>query len=80
MSGITIGAEEVTQNTLTTLASFPDRTLQAENVIWGGNDIDGYHTSHLIKTSMTNLGDSDMGAATNRATTFLGDCSLYRQR
>lgn len=71
MSGITIGAEEVTQNTLTTLASFPDRTLQAENVIWGGNDIDGYHTSHLIKTSMTNLGGSDMGAATNRATTFL---------
>ena len=71
MSGITIGAEEVTQNTLTTLASFPDRTLQAENVIWGGNDIDGYHTSHLIKTSMTNLGGSDMGPATNRATTFL---------
>jgi len=70
MAGITIGAEEVTQNTLSTLASFPDRTLQAENVIWGGNDIDGYHTSHLIKTSMTNLGASDMGPATNMATTF----------
>ena len=70
MSGITIGAEEVTQNTLNVLASFPDRTLQAENVIWGGNDIDGYHTSHLIKTSMTNLGASDMGPSTNRATTF----------
>ncbi|MGB2287633.1 MAG: ester cyclase [Porticoccaceae bacterium] len=71
MSGITIGAEEVTQNTLSTLASFPDRTLQAENVVWGGNDIDGYHTSHLIKTSMTNLGGSDMGPATNMETTFL---------
>ena len=71
MAGITVGAEEVTQNTLTTLASFPDRTLGAENVIWGGNDIDGYHTSHLIKTSMTNLGASDMGPPSNKKTTFL---------
>jgi len=71
MAGITMGAEEVTQNTLTTLASFPDRTLTAENVIWGGNDIDGYHTSHLIKTSMTNLGASDMGPPTYQAATFL---------
>jgi len=71
MAGITIGAEEVTQNTLITLGSFPDRTLGAENIIWGGNDIDGYHTSHLIKTSMTNLGASDMGPATGRPATFL---------
>ena len=71
MAGITIGAEEVTQNTLITLGSFPDRTLVAENVIWGGNDIDGYHTSHLIKTSMSNLGASDMGPATAHSATFL---------
>jgi len=71
MAGITIGAEEVTQNTLITLGSFPDRTLVAENVIWGGNDIDGYHTSHLIKTSMSNLGASDMGPATAQSATFL---------
>ena len=71
MAGITIGAEEVTQNTLITLGSFPDRTLKAENVIWGGNDINGYHTSHLIKASMCNLGDSDMGPATDRPATFL---------
>jgi len=71
MAGVTIGAEEVTQNTLTTLASFPDRTLGAENIIWGGNDTEGYHTSHLIKTSMTNLGSSDMGPATGNQATFL---------
>ena len=70
MAGITIGAEEVTQNTLITLASFPDRTLGAENIIWGGNDTDGFHTSHLIKTSMTNLGSSDMGPATGNQATF----------
>lgn len=70
LAGVTIGAEEVTQNTLSTLAAFPDRTLHAENIIWGGNDIDGFHSSHLIKTSMTNLGSSDMGPATKRSATF----------
>ena len=70
LAGVTIGAEEVTQNTLSTLATFPDRTLHAENIIWGGNDIDGFHSSHLIKTSMTNLGSSDMGPATKRSATF----------
>jgi len=77
MAGITIGAEEVTQNTLITLASFPDRTLGAENIIWGGNDTNGFHTSHLIKTSMTNLGSSDMGPATGNQATFFCNSSLY---
>ena len=66
LAGMTIGAEEVTQNTLNTLAAFPDRTLHADNIIWGGDDEVGFHTSHLISTSMTNLGDSELGPATGK--------------
>lgn len=66
LAGMTVGAAEVTQNTLNTLAAFPDRTLHADNIIWGGNDEDGYHTSHLISTEMTNMGDTEYGAATGR--------------
>ena len=66
LAGMTIGAAEVTQNTLDTLAAYPDRTLHADNIIWGGNDIDGFHTSHLISTSMTNLGDTEYGKATGK--------------
>lgn len=70
LAGITIGAKEVTQNTLSTLASFPDRTLHADNIIWGGDDQNGYHTSHRINTHMTNTGDSDMGKATGKEATI----------
>lgn len=66
LAGMTVGAEEVTQNTLSTLAAFPDRSLHADNIIWGGDDQQGFHTSHLISTEMTNLGDTEYGAATGR--------------
>ena len=71
LSGVTIGAAEVTQNTLATLASFPDRSLNAMNIICGGDAIDGFHSSHLISSHMTNLGDSDWGPATGREATIL---------
>ncbi len=64
-AGITIGAEEVTRATRTMLAGFPDRTLQAENIIWSRKG-DRFHTSHRILTRMTNLGPSDMGPATGK--------------
>ena len=66
LAGYTEGAEQVTQNTLKTLAAFPDRTLHADNIVWGGNDEDGYHSSHLICTNMTNLGPSEFGEATGK--------------
>ncbi len=64
LGGYVEGAEQVTQNTIRTLAGFPDRTLHADNIVWGGNDEDGYHSSHLICTNMTNLGPSEYGAPT----------------
>jgi predicted ester cyclase len=64
LGGYVEGAEQVTQNTIKTLSGFPDRTLHADNIVWGGNDEDGYHTSHLICTNMTNLGPSEYGQPT----------------
>lgn len=66
LAGVSIGAAEVVQNTLNTLAAFPDRTLHTDAIIWDGDDQAGYHTSHRITTRMTNTGDSDMGAATGK--------------
>jgi len=65
LAGYTEGAEQVVQNTLKTLGSFPDRTLHADNIIWGGDPGEGFHTSHLITTNMTNLGPSEFGPATD---------------
>ena len=70
LAGYAEGAEVVTQNTIKTLDGFPDRTLHADNIVWGGNDLIGYHSSHLISTHMTNLGPSEFGPATGREATI----------
>ncbi len=44
----------------------PGSDATADNIVWGGNDQDGYHSSHLICTYMTNLGPSEFGPATGR--------------
>lgn len=66
LAGYTEGAESVTQNTARTLSGFPDRTLHADNIVWGGDDQKGFHTSHLICTNMTNLGPSEFGEASGK--------------
>lgn len=66
LAGYTEGAEQIVQNTLRTLAGFPDRTLHADNIIWGGNDREGFHTSHLICSNMTHLGPTEFGPASAR--------------
>ncbi len=66
LSGDISGAKTVESNTLATLAAFPDRTLDGDNVIWSGNPFDGYYSSHLITSRMTNLGDSEFGPATGK--------------
>jgi predicted ester cyclase len=70
LAGYSEGAEEVTRNTLLTLGAFPDRTLHAVNIVWSGNATDGFHTSHLITTHMTHLGDSEHGPATGLSATI----------
>jgi predicted ester cyclase len=67
LAGYSEGAEEVARNTLMTLGAFPDRTLHADNIIWSGDAVEGFHTSHLISTNMTHLGDSEHGPATGLA-------------
>ncbi len=70
LAGYSQGAEVVTQNTIRTLGGFPDRTLHADNIVWGGDAETGYHSSHLISTHMTNLGPSEFGPATGREATI----------
>ncbi|MEM1110435.1 MAG: ester cyclase [Pseudomonadota bacterium] len=67
LAGYTEGAEEVVHNTLRTLGAFPDRTLHADNIVWGGDAASGFHSSHLITTRMTNLGPSEFGEATGKS-------------
>ncbi len=76
LTGDIAGAATVEANTHATLAAFPDRTLDGDNVIWSGDEEEGYYSSHLITSRMTNDGPSEFGPATGRRARIrtIADC------
>jgi predicted ester cyclase len=65
-AGDVVGAQAVVDNTHATLRAFPDRRLDADNVIWSNEGGGAFYSSHLITSKMTNLGLSEFGPATGR--------------
>ena len=47
-TGALYSREEVVHDTIQRLVSFPERRGMATQVIWRGNDVDGFYTSHLV--------------------------------
>lgn len=76
------GINAVISNTLQTLHAFPDRRLIGGNVVWSGNDKEGFYTSHRINSTATNLGDSSFGSATGKRVNFRTtvDCAVHSNR
>ncbi|MHA7856799.1 MAG: ester cyclase [Henriciella sp.] len=66
MAGDISGAQTVVDNTWATLKAFPDRRLDADNVIWSKEDDDAFYSSHLITSKMTNEGASEFGPVTGK--------------
>ena len=82
LAGDIAGAATVEANTHATLKAFPDRTLDGDNVIWSGNEDDGYYSSHLITSHMTNHGASEFGPATGKRARIrtIADCLCKENR
>ncbi len=64
LGGYCDSVEVVVQNTLKTIAAFPDRSLIGENVIWSYDEDETYYSSHRITSIMTNKNASEFGPAT----------------
>ncbi|MEP3891890.1 MAG: ester cyclase [Hellea sp.] len=77
MTGQIIGAQTVIDNTYATMKAFPDRVLDADNVIWSNEGEGVFYSSHLITSKMTNLGPSEFGTATGRKVRVrtIADCA-----
>lgn len=77
MTGQIIGAQTVIDNTYATMESFPDRVLDADNVIWSDEGEGVFYSSHLITSKMTNLGPSEFGPATGNKVRVrtIADCA-----
>lgn len=82
LAGPITGARTVVDNTWATLAAFPDRRLDGDNVIWSDEGDGSFLSSHLITSKMTNLGDSDFGPATGKRVLVrtIADCLCRENR
>lgn len=61
--GLQTGNRKIIADTHHTTGAFPDIILDAEEVIWAGDDEVAFHTSHLTRILGTNTGPSRYGPA-----------------
>ena len=65
--GLQRGNAKIVSDTNHTTGAFPDIVLDAEEVIWAGDDRLGFHTSHLTRIIATNTENSKYGPATGKS-------------
>lgn len=64
--GLQYGRDKIVADTVHTNNAFPDIRLVADEVVWAGNEIAGFHTSHRTKILGTNTGFSRFGDPTGK--------------
>ena len=64
--GLQVGNTKIVADTHHTTRAFPDIILDAEEVIWAGDEDVAFHTSHLTRIIGTNTGPSRYGEATGK--------------
>lgn len=69
--GLQTGNKKIVADTHHTTRAFPDIILDAEEVIWAGDDTIGFHTSHRTRIIGTNTGPSRYGAPTGARVNLL---------
>ena len=81
-ASMVVGNENVIAATMATLAEFPDRTLLGEDVIWSGNDEEGFLSSHRLLSQATHTRPGVYGAPTGKKLTYriLADCACHNNK
>lgn len=74
--------EDVVRDTIQRLVSLPERRGMATHVIWGGNDQDGFYTSHLVTGSGRHTQHGHYGPPTGRnfASRTIADCMVHANK
>ena len=70
------GAEGAIATTLDALNAFPDRRLLPEDIVWSGDDVAGFLSSHRIISPARHLGPGPFGPPTGAELQFrsIADC------
>jgi predicted ester cyclase len=80
--GALYNREDVVRDTIQRLTAFPERRGMATQVIWRGNDVDGFYTSHLVTGSGRHSQYGPFGKPTNRpfVSRTIADCMVHENR
>ena len=77
-SGDIYGRDQVIESTIQALAAIPDRRLYADEVIWRGNDSEGFYSSHRLTHEGHNWGHSKYGPPSGKKISYraIADCAV----
>ncbi len=64
--GLQYGRDKIVADTTHTINAFPDIRLYADDIVWAGDDEQGFHTSHRTIIKGTNSGFSRYGPPSGR--------------
>lgn len=80
--GVNYGRDRTFEYVIQRESAFPDLRLYSDDVIWAGNDREGFRTSHRITQIGHNYGPSKYGPATRRRIQFrsTADCIVRDNR
>jgi len=81
-AGDVVGAQAVVNNTVQQLSLFPDRRLFPEDLVWAGNDTDGFYSSHRIRSTAHHWGYSAYGEPTGKKLQYsvIADCAVRNNK
>ena len=77
-ASVVVGNTNVIAATLATLAELPDRLLLGEDVIWCGDEDEGFLSSHRLLSTATHTADGAYGPATGKTLRYriIADCAV----
>lgn len=81
-TGTIYNREDVVRDTIQRLVSFPERRGMGTQVIWNGNDQDGFYTSHLVTGSGRHTQYGHLGQPTGKpfVSRTIADCMVHRNK
>jgi len=81
-SGTLYGREAMVVNTLQRIAAYAERRAFADDVIWSGNEQDGFYSSHRVSSLGVNTGYTEFGPPTGKKVWRWGfaDCFIKENK
>ncbi|KQN75244.1 ester cyclase [Devosia sp. Leaf64] len=80
--GTIYNREDVVRDTIQRLVSFPERRGMGTQVIWNGDDKEGFYTSHLVTGSGRHTQYGHLGQPTGRpfVSRTIADCMIHQNK